>query len=260
MSVATRPTARALEAAILSLLDTRGTSSACPSEVARQVGGTQWRALMEPVRAAAARLQDRAQIDVYQRGRPIQIRTARGPIRLRARAVKSIDYRAQPERYVSGRGEQGVLTVEPYKSELLPLWRFRTPAIAATSARALYRAFVAYGRAGDFVGMDMARKFLQMGWTRARRYANHRSGRKYAGRAVREIDADPDKAAAAEVFRVVLDRARRNRMYARLRDEHAVRRAEVGSKATKATKTAKTTKKKKTKTATARGGARRTKQ
>jgi hypothetical protein len=28
--------------------------------------------------------------------------------------------------------------------------------------------------------MDMARKFLQMGFTRARRYANHASGKKYA--------------------------------------------------------------------------------
>ncbi len=27
--------------------------------------------------------------------------------------------------------------------------------------------------------MDMARKFLQMGYTRARRYANHPTGRKY---------------------------------------------------------------------------------
>ena len=32
----------------------------------------------------------------------------------------------------------------------------------------------------DFVGADMARKFLQMGYTRSRRYANHSSGRKYA--------------------------------------------------------------------------------
>ena len=27
--------------------------------------------------------------------------------------------------------------------------------------------------------MDMCRKFLEMGFTRARRYANHRSGKKY---------------------------------------------------------------------------------
>ncbi|HEY0194440.1 MAG TPA: DUF4385 family protein [Kofleriaceae bacterium] len=217
MTPATQPTARALEAAILALLEERGTASACPSEVARQMGGRGWRALMQPVRDAAARLQRREQIDVYQRGRPVELSEARGPIRLRSRAVRDIDYRAEPERYVVGRGEQGVLTVEPYKSELLPLWRFKTPAVAKTSARALYQAFVAYGRAGDFVGMDMARKFIQMGWTRARRYANHKSGQKYAGRAVRARDEDPDKAAAAEIFRVVLDKARANRTYRALR-------------------------------------------
>ncbi len=70
-----------------------------------------------------------------------------------------------------------MLTAEPYKSELLPLWRFRTPEIATTSSKALWKAFVAYGKAGDFVGMDLARKFIQMGYTRARRYANHASGR-----------------------------------------------------------------------------------
>ncbi len=31
----------------------------------------------------------------------------------------------------------------------------------------------------EFVGADMARKFLQMGYTRARRYANYKSGKKY---------------------------------------------------------------------------------
>ncbi|EAT8909496.1 DUF4385 family protein, partial [Salmonella enterica] len=35
----------------------------------------------------------------------------------------SIDFRQQPELYQVGRGEQGVLLVEPYKSEILPFWR-----------------------------------------------------------------------------------------------------------------------------------------
>ena len=210
--------ARAIEAALLAMLEARGVATACPSEVARALGGKEWRALMQPVRDVAARLQDRGRLDAYQRGRPVQIREARGPIRLRTRAVMTIDYRAHPELYIVGRGEQGVLTVEPYKSELLPLWTFATPALARKSARAIYAAFVAYGRAGDFVGMDMARKFLQMGWTRARRYANHKSGKKYTrDRRVRPRDPDPEKAAAAEVFRAAYDRARANRTYARLR-------------------------------------------
>jgi hypothetical protein len=173
---------------------------------------------MPRVREVAAALQRRGLVDAYQHGRPVNAANARGPIRLRTREV-NIDYRKHPERYVIGRGEQGVLTVEPYKSELLPLWRFATPEAAKKSARALYAKFVAYGRAGDFVGMDMARKFIQMGWTRSRHYANHASGRKYDGRR-RELPrfVDSTKAASAEIFRVYYDKARLNRTYARLRE------------------------------------------
>ena len=90
-----------------------------------------------------------------------------------------IDYRARPKRYRVGKGEQGVLICEPYKSEIAPHWRFKTPAIAKSSARAIYKMFIAYLDDDDFVGADMARKFLQMGYTRARRYANYKGGRKY---------------------------------------------------------------------------------
>lgn len=114
-----------------------------------------------------------------------------------------VDYRAHPEQYRVGRGEQGVLTVEPYKSELLPHWRFRTPEIARASAEALWQRFEAYLDAGDFVGADMARKFMQMGYTRARRYANHQGGRKYDPATNAELPRspeDPVKAEAARVF------------------------------------------------------------
>ena len=37
---------------------------------------------------------------------------------------KNINFRERPELYRVGRGEQGVLLVEPYKSEILPHWRF----------------------------------------------------------------------------------------------------------------------------------------
>jgi hypothetical protein len=52
-------------------------------------------------------------------------------------------------------------------------------AIATKSARKIFELFQAYKKKNDFVGMDMARKFLQMGFTRARRYANHASGKKF---------------------------------------------------------------------------------
>ena len=93
---------------------------------------------------------------------------------------KNLDLRQNPDLYQIGRGEQGVLLVEPYKSEILPNWRFRTPEIAQLSSEKIYQQFLDYLARDDFVGADMARKFLQMGYTRSRRYANHKSGRKYS--------------------------------------------------------------------------------
>ncbi|KPI38473.1 uncharacterized protein AB675_4195 [Cyphellophora attinorum] len=81
--------------------------------------------------------------------------------------------------YAIARGEQGVLTYEPYKSLILPFWAFRTVPIAQASASALMSIFHSYVARGDLVGADMTRKFIQMGMTRARRYANHKGGRKY---------------------------------------------------------------------------------
>ena len=91
----------------------------------------------------------------------------------------NIDFRENPELYRIGRGEQGVLLVEPYKSEICQHWRFRTPEIAEASSNRITAMFHDYIVRGEFVGADMARKFLMMGWPRARRYANHRSGKKY---------------------------------------------------------------------------------
>jgi len=91
---------------------------------------------------------------------------------------ENTDFRDKPHLYRVGKGEQGVLLVEPYKSEILPHWRFRTEEIARESSAKIYEMFLRYKQEDDFVGMDLARKFLQMGYTRARRYANHRSGKK----------------------------------------------------------------------------------
>jgi len=55
-----------------------------------------------------------------------------------------------------------VLTFEPYKSYLLQDWRFKTVEIAKESSEKLWVKFEEFGKEGDFVGMDMARKFIQM--------------------------------------------------------------------------------------------------
>ena len=90
-----------------------------------------------------------------------------------------IDYRRNPHLYEIGRGQQGVLICEPYKSELYPLWRFKTPEEAQESCEKIYYKFFMYLKEGDFVGADMAKKYLHMGFTRSRRYWNHSSGKKW---------------------------------------------------------------------------------
>ncbi|MBD1851509.1 DUF4385 domain-containing protein [Leptolyngbya sp. FACHB-711] len=135
---------------------------------------------------------------------------------------KTIDFRQHPELYRIGRGEQGVLMVEPYKSEILPDWKFKTPEIARQSAEAIYQRFLDYKAQEDFVGMDMARKFLQMGYTRSRRYANHKSGRKYAkdSKTVLPREEDPIKAESARIFYEKWQLAKNDPDYLRLADRH----------------------------------------
>lgn len=144
-----------------------------------------------------------------------------------------IDFRKNPEMYRIGRGEQGVLLVEPYKSEILPFWKFANEEKAKLSAEKIYHMFLNYLAQDDFVGADMARKFLQMGYTRARRYANHKGGKKYKGAVPdnkkglsgahgretlpRSPVQDPEKVAAAKIFKLYWDQARSTEKYLQLK-------------------------------------------
>lgn len=148
---------------------------------------------------------------------------------------RDIDFRKEPHKYQIGRGEQGVLTAEPYKSEILPHWRFATPEKAKASAETIYGLFEQYGRDGDFVGMDMARKFLQMGYTRSRRYANHKGGKKYDGSVpedkkgisgahgrkelprIAQREQDADKVESARIFYEYYKRALAHPVYMNLK-------------------------------------------
>ena len=151
---------------------------------------------------------------------------------------KNIDFRVRPELYRVGRGEQGVLLVEPYKSEILPFWRFADEEKATESSEKIFQLFLDYLNNDDFVGADMARKFLQMGFTRARRYANHKGGKKYDGAVPddkkglsgahgrdelpRSIE-DPIKAASARIFKAKWDEAKVHPRYVELKAQFKAR-------------------------------------
>lgn len=134
---------------------------------------------------------------------------------------KQIDFRESPELYRVGRGEQGVLMVEPYKSEILPHWKFKTPAIAQESSEKIHAMFLDYQKKDDFVGMDMARKFLQMGYTRARRYANYPGGKKYDKDGnVNDREIDDEKAESASIFEEKWIQVREDPDYLKRKKQH----------------------------------------
>ena len=126
--------------------------------------------------------------------------------------------------YRIGRGEQGVLLVRPYTNDICAHWRFKTPDEAVKSANKILDMFLDYWLEEDFIGMDMCRKFLEMGFTRARRYANHNSGRKYKKGTKEVLPQEPDNlsskyAESARVFKKVRDIVAKSDVYVKMRKE-----------------------------------------
>ena len=139
---------------------------------------------------------------------------------------KNIDFKDKRNRklYRIGRGEQGVLLVRPYTNDICTHWRFKTPEIAVESANKILSMYLKYMVDGDFIGMDMCRKFLEMGFTRSRRYANHNSGRKYK-KGTRDIlpqeedHATSKYAQSATIFKKVRDIVAKSDIYVTMKKE-----------------------------------------
>ena len=138
----------------------------------------------------------------------------------------SIDYKntlfeTNDKRYRIGRGEQGVLLVRPYTDDICKHWRFKTPGEAISSATKILHLYHIYKTKSDFVGMDMCRKFLEMGFTRARRYANHKDGKKYnddGSIKPQEPDAlTSTKAKSARIFKQFRDKVAKDPVYVEMR-------------------------------------------
>ncbi|MEV8249724.1 DUF3253 domain-containing protein [Microbacterium sp. NPDC076768] len=72
-----------ITAAIRALTRKRSDTSICPSDVARIVGGANWRTHMSDVRRVAAELAVKNEVVVTQKGERVQIDETSGPIRIR---------------------------------------------------------------------------------------------------------------------------------------------------------------------------------
>jgi hypothetical protein len=138
---------------------------------------------------------------------------------------KNLDFTDSSTRklYRIGRGEQLVLLVRPYTEDICKYWRFKNEITARKSALKIYEMFLDYTRENDFIGMDMARKFLEMGFTRSRRYANHSSGKKYSETGeVLPQDKDAltcEKAKSATIFKHFRDLVAKDPEYVRMRQQ-----------------------------------------
>ena len=138
---------------------------------------------------------------------------------------KSLDFTNEETRelYRIGRGEQGVLLVRPYTNDICAHWRFKTPEIALESAHTIFDMYLDYLEEKDFIGMDMCRKFLEMGFTRSRRYANHHTGKKYDDEGnVRPQEPDHATckyAKSAKIFKSVRDMVAKNDIYVTMRKQ-----------------------------------------
>ena len=135
---------------------------------------------------------------------------------------KNTLFTSNDKRYRIGRGEQGVLLVRPYTDDICKHWRFKTHNEAVISSQKIFDMYLEYRIKKDFVGMDMCRKFLEMGFTRARRYANHKDGRKYKNGKVLPQEKDwatSEKAQSARRFKTYRDLVTKDEFYIQLRKE-----------------------------------------
>ncbi len=102
-------------------------------------------------------------------------------------------------------------------------WFALIPDEAVRSSNKIFAMYLDYRDEKDFIGMDMCRKFLEMGFTRSRRYANHNTGKKYDDEGnVRPQEPDhmtSKYAESARIFKKVRDIVAKNDTYVKMRKE-----------------------------------------
>lgn len=120
-----------------------------------------------------------------------------------------INYKENPEMYRTTRDSQGVYTVMPYKQGFIKYFSFSSPANSKESAQKIYELFESYRDKNDFIGMDMARKYLQLGYKLSKRFEKYPSGKK----SLKNESGDRDMSRSAEAFRKKLIKVMKDKAY-----------------------------------------------
>lgn len=76
----------------------------------------------------------------------------------------NINYQENRLLYPYTLGFDGMYTCNPYKDKFLKIWKFTSKSSARESAKNIYDEFLIHLNNEDFIGCDMARKYLQAGY------------------------------------------------------------------------------------------------
>ncbi len=79
----------------------------------------------------------------------------------------NINYKDDPLVYAVTDDCGGMYICEPYKTEILKVWKFTSIEGAKKSSKDILEMFKLYVKNCDFIGADMARKYLQAGSKRS---------------------------------------------------------------------------------------------
>ena len=138
---------------------------------------------------------------------------------------KRLDFTDEENRklYRIGRGEQGVLLVRPYTDDICAHWRFKTPEIAKKNLLKSMKCILIIVMKKILSVWICVVSFLEMGFTRSRRYANHRDGKKY-DKEGNIIPQEKDHATchfakSATIFKKTRDVVAKNETYVKMRKQ-----------------------------------------
>ena len=132
---------------------------------------------------------------------------------------EKIDYKKNPEEYSVSKGVSGVFSVSPYKDQIIKHFTFKNIEQSKASAEKIYNMFEEYRDKKDFVGMDMARKFLELGYLQSLRFSKFSGGKKYtkSGNLKRSSYKEKEKLEISNVYKSYLDKANSDKVYKSLK-------------------------------------------
>tara|TARA_R110001583_G_scaffold27302_11_gene97807 strand:- start:12703 stop:13179 length:477 start_codon:yes stop_codon:yes gene_type:complete len=128
---------------------------------------------------------------------------------------EEINYKKHPDEYDISTGVSGVFSVSPYKNQLIKYFTFKSLEQSRKSAKSLYKKFKLYRGKMDFVGMDMTRKFLELGYLQSLRFSKFPGGKKYTkSGSVRRVNYKQDeKLEISKIYKRYLNLVNSDRIY-----------------------------------------------